>query len=311
VVPVASCRDGWCSIPAGSWKSGLREWGGRALAFFPQFMVTLSRPFEVGMTEVTINEWITEMGGDDPSPFRCGSDCPVVNVSYFDVLEFANRLSLKGGFVPCYELVNCTTLQAGFGRTCEAATFLGPDCGGYRLPSEFEWELAANAGKDTCIGNHNATPAFGVHADNFCTAHDSFADIPAWYCGNASVGYEGCLDLKEYTGPSCAGPNAVAQRVRNDFGLYDMHGNVEEFTGSRYTWPLTLPSTNYPTRPQRDPGFDLVLAEDGRESDLGPMVVARGGSFANSLVGVCAASRIGLDYRGNPTTGFRLARTIP
>jgi formylglycine-generating enzyme required for sulfatase activity len=79
----------------------------------------------------------------------------------------------------------------------------------YRLPTEAEWEYACRAGSKTAIAN-------GGILELECD-HDSNLDAMGWYCGNA----------RKKTHP-------VAQKNPNDWGLYDMHGNVFEWCQDRY-----------------------------------------------------------------------------
>jgi formylglycine-generating enzyme required for sulfatase activity len=69
----------------------------------------------------------------------------------------------------------------------------------YRLPTESEWEYACRA--------HQST--------TYCGSND--VDAVAWY-GNNSDGKA----------------HPVGQKKPNDFGLYDMSGNAEEWTCSDY-----------------------------------------------------------------------------
>ena len=63
---------------------------------------------------------------------KCGSDCPVEQISWMDAINFANQLSEKMGFEPCYEINNgIVTWNSGYG------------CTGFRLPTEEEWRVAA------------------------------------------------------------------------------------------------------------------------------------------------------------------------
>ncbi len=71
----------------------------------------------------------------------------------------------------------------------------------YRLPTEEEWEHACRAGTTTYFYTGD-------------TAED--LDRAGWYRGNS----------REKTHP-------VGQKEPNAFGLYDMHGNVWEWTSSR------------------------------------------------------------------------------
>jgi len=70
----------------------------------------------------------------------------------------------------------------------------------YRLPTEEEWEYAARAGTNT-----------------------------KWYCGND----ESCVNSIAVSDTNTSKP--VKSRKQNAFGLYDMSGNVWEWTDSCYT----------------------------------------------------------------------------
>ena len=73
------------------------------------------------------------------------------------------------------------------------------EASGYRLPSQHEWEMAARAGTD------------------FQYAGSDYLDEVGWYFENSS----------DETHP-------VAQKKPNEWGLYDMSGNVDEWCNSLY-----------------------------------------------------------------------------
>jgi formylglycine-generating enzyme required for sulfatase activity len=139
----------------------------------------------------------------------------------------------------------------------------------YRLPTEAEWEYAVRGGH----------PEY-----EFSGAHFDIED--AWYNGN----------LPEGTTPQ---PQPVGGKLPNDFGLYDMSGNVREWVQDNY-----LSSYNSFTDPQIDPtgpepteqGYKVV--RDGSWYDLmaNSLVVGRGGTLPGNY----------FNY-----LGFRLALTIP
>ncbi len=81
----------------------------------PQHRVDV-KPFFMSRFEVTQAQWKAVMG-NNPSHFK-GDDLPVDSVSWYDALEFCERLSEKTGKQ-------------------------------YRLPTEAQWEYAARAGTDT------------------------------------------------------------------------------------------------------------------------------------------------------------------
>ncbi len=136
----------------------------------------------------------------------------------------------------------------------------------YRLPTEAEWEYASRAGSTTAFANGEIT---NIDCD------DPNLDQMAWYCGNADI----------TTHP-------VAQKDPNDWGLYDMHGNVwewcEDWYGA-YSGPVTDPT--------------------GPSS--GTIRVLRGGSWDFNAMYCRSASRYGLkpDNRSYDI-GFRVARAL-
>jgi formylglycine-generating enzyme required for sulfatase activity len=80
----------------------------------PRHQVRIGKPFYLGVTEVTQQQWKDVMG-NNPSIFK-GEDNPVEMVSWEDAQDFIKRLNQKEGHSR------------------------------YRLPTEAEWEYAARAG---------------------------------------------------------------------------------------------------------------------------------------------------------------------
>lgn len=134
----------------------------------------------------------------------------------------------------------------------------------YRLPSEAEWEYAARAGSSTLY-------SFGDSAG-------SLEDY-AWF-GNK--GYGG--DTHE-----------VAQKKANDWGLYDMHGNVWEWVQDWY-----------------DPGYySTSPANNPTGPNTGQYRVYRGGSWVGSAINTRSSVRFsGLPVTRSNDIGFRLLKQI-
>jgi len=111
-------------IPAGNFRQGSRD--REPLASnneMPWHLVNIERPFAIGVTEITFEEWdaCVAEGGCSHSPPDNGwgrGKQPVIMVSWNDAQEYVDWLSEK-------------TRQV------------------YRLPSESEWEYAARAGQTT------------------------------------------------------------------------------------------------------------------------------------------------------------------
>ncbi len=137
---------------------------------------------------------------------------------------------------------------------------------GYRLPTEAEWEYACRAGSTTDYCN-------GPMTSSKCERDPNLAGV-GWYCYNSG----------NRTRP-------VGQKEPNDWGLYDMHGNVWEWCDDRYA--------EYPSGTVKDP----------RGPGIASYRVLRGGSFNSSARSCRSANR----YRFTPRyvyigLGFRLAR---
>jgi len=135
--------------------------------------------------------------------------------------------------------------------------------GSYRLPSESEWEYAARAGA--------ATPFWW--GDD-----DAGADAHAWYKSNSG-----------------GKTHPVGQKPPNRFGLYDMAGNVWQWTEDCY-------ASTYAGAPA-----------DGsaNETPSDCMRVDRGGSwdFKAWLLRSATRERNPADYR-DAVMGFRVAKTL-
>ncbi|PDP86630.1 hypothetical protein CQJ94_15140 [Glycomyces fuscus] len=117
-----------------------------------------------------------------------GPRTPVTEVSWLDAVRFCNLLSRAEGLRPCYSGGDDPD---GLDVACDWRA------GGYRLPSEAEWEYACRAG-DT-----------GVR-------YGELDDI-GWYRANSG-----------------GGARDVATRTPNAWGLYDMIGNAWEWCWDLY-----------------------------------------------------------------------------
>jgi len=121
-------------IPAGGFQMGSpSEEKGRGDGEL-QHLVTITRPFLVGVCPVTQGIWISIMGSN-PSQTKKEAH-PVENVSWFEAIEFCNRKSQSEGLACCYSI------------TGDRVTW-DRDSTGYRLPTECEWEYACRAGTTT------------------------------------------------------------------------------------------------------------------------------------------------------------------
>ncbi len=158
--------------------------------------MVLTRPFFIGITEVTQAQWQAVMAGN-PSNFL-GPDLPVHNVNYTAAKEFCERLD---------------RLPSNRDK------FL------FRLPTSAEWEYACRAGSQAayCYGDDPAQ--LGEYA---------------WYI---------------QTTKGAGGPRPVAQLKPNAAGLYDMHGNVNEWCSDSFS---NLAISTRQVDPKGFPGINQV-----------------------------------------------------
>lgn len=96
----------------------------------PAHQVTV-QDFYVSKYEVT-QDLFEKIMGRNPSRFK-GAKRPVESVTWYEAVEFCNRLSKRDGLTPCYSIT-------GVDVTCDFSA------DGYRLLTEAEWEYAARGG---------------------------------------------------------------------------------------------------------------------------------------------------------------------
>jgi formylglycine-generating enzyme required for sulfatase activity len=205
----------------------------------PQHSVLFTYHFWMDSAEVSQKDYSTIMG---LSPDQSSDGAlPAANCTWFDAALYCNARSKQENKDTVYSYQSIIGTK---GKKCTLTGLsINLDAGGYRLPTEAEWEFACRAGTQTLF-------FWGIdHID---------ADANAW--------------LADYSNNQT---HAIATKLPNAFGLYDMAGNVWEWCNDWFDtqYYSTSPSEN-PTGPQ-----------SGQERSI------RGGSFRTTYYFAQCATR--------------------
>jgi formylglycine-generating enzyme required for sulfatase activity len=199
--------------PDGTTPPGTPEEEERFIDEAPHW-VTLTRRYYLATTLVTQPQWEKVMGPDDNYlRFIVYNDkekrtLPINGVSWYDAVEFSNKLSEQDGKRPCYRIFNIKRDDEGI---TSAAVEAIPGGTGYRLPTEAEWEYACRAGTTTPFW-------FG----------DSITDKDANYRATIVYGKNGKEGKPRFR------RTPVTQFKANPWGLHDMHGNLWQWCEDSY-----------------------------------------------------------------------------
>ena len=229
--------------------------------------VRLDRSFAIAAKPVTVEQFL-RFRKDHPFDAKSAprGDCPVNKITWYAAAAYCNWLSKQEG-LPEREWCYLPNKDGAYADGMKLApNYLCRT--GYRLPTEAEWEHACRAGTVTSRHYGESEELLKMYA--------------------------------RYMKNSARRSWPVGSLKPNDWGLFDMHGNVWTWCQGRYNANAALVE-----------GKILDDAEDSLDVVETELRVLRGGSFPDAPAEVRSARRVSVHPgRSINYAGFRLARTF-
>lgn len=238
----------------GAFRIGAAESDAYRSSDEPLHEVSIEYDFAVATKEVSLRQYsLFRPASLDEADRQRSLDSPAGRVSLAEAMGYCRWLTEQEGLS---ENDMCYEVQSDGSLQVHREWLTRT---GYRLPTEAEWEFACRAGSTTRRNyGHN----------------DEFLGSYGWYLATSDGQARPCGLL-----------------LPNDFGLFDMYGNVAEWCQNRFS---ATPTPEYESR-----------AEEG-------MHVCRGGSHGTSPGNLRSAARIGVHRTAHfASFGFRIVRTMP
>lgn len=243
--------------------------------------VRISRPYWIGAHEITVGQFrrFVDDTGYETDVERAGKGLGV-NLSNRILFEYGRYSWRRNGFrqANSHPVVNVTWNDAQ-----EFVKWLNEKHGGgWSLPTEAQWEFACRAGTSTLFSMGDDLGLVGRKFNSLGTA----GELPHRLLNpNRFFRPE---DGFFWTAP-------VGSFAPNPFGLYDMHGNANEWTRDAFT------------------SFEAgksVLVDPDYSPDESDYIAIKGGSWNNDFDDLRSVARR-REKKGaaGPSKGFRVVRT--